>query len=117
MRKFSLPILMASAVLMFGAAVNAKYTGPTEGKTTSTVAEAKAMPDDAQVVLQGTITSATGDEMYVFTDGTDVINVEIDNDDIAALDIGPDDVVLIQGEIDRDGDIVEVDVDEIILAQ
>ncbi len=117
MQKFSLAVLLASACLAFGSAADAKYTGPAEGKTTSTVSEAQAMPDDAPVVLQGTISSASGDEMYIFTDGTGSINVEIDDDDMAGLNISPNDVVMIQGEIDRNGNTVEIDVDEIILAQ
>ena len=117
MQKLSLAVLLASACLALSPAANAEYTGPAADKTTSTVSEAKAMPDNSAVILQGTLATASGDEMYIFTDGTGSINVEIDDGDLEGLNIGPNDVVMIEGEIDRTGNAVEIDVDEIVLAK
>lgn len=55
--------------------------------------------------------------MYLFSDGTGTINVEIDEGDWNGINVNPDDVILIQGEIDRDGNVVSIDVDEVSLAQ
>ncbi len=75
------------------------------------------MADDAFVIIQGNITQGLGDEKYVFTDGKDTITVEIDDEDWKGLNVGPDDVVVITGEVDKSWNNVEIDVDEIVLAK
>ena len=57
------------------------------------------------------------EEMYVFTDNTGSIDVVIDEEDMEGLNIGANDIVIIEGEIDQNGDNIEVDVEEITLAQ
>ena len=77
----------------------------------------KNMPEETIVVLEGTIAPGEDEEMYVFTDNTGSIDVVIDEEDMEGLNIGANDIVIIEGEIDQNGDNIEVDVEEITLAQ
>ena len=111
MQKVLLATLFATALLTINSFANAA------DKTPSTVAAAKNMPEETIVVLEGTIAPGEDEEMYVFTDNTGSIDVVIDEEDMEGLNIGANDVVIIEGEIDQNGDNIEVDVDEITLAQ
>ena len=84
------------------------FTGPSV--EVITVEQAKNMNDDAFVILRGSIKQNVGDDIYVFTDGTGSINVEIDED---GLNVGPEDVVEIRGEVDKGLSTLEIDVDRI----
>ncbi len=98
MKKLSLSIAMA---LMLGCAsvAFAGFTGPSSVEK-ATVAQAKEMRDDTQVILQGFIESSLGDEDYMFKDETGSIRVEIDKDVWQGLNVTPNDKVEIQGEVD-----------------
>lgn len=87
------------------------FTGPSV--EVITVEQAKNMNDDAFVILRGSIKQNVGDDIYVFTDGTGSINVEIDEDEWNGLNVGPEDVVEIRGEVDKDWSTLEIDVDRI----
>lgn len=87
------------------------YTGG--GATAATVAAALKMPDDAWVSLTGKIDRQIGDEKYLFSDGTGTIVVEIDDEDWRGLSVDPNDVVVIQGEVDRELTRREIDVQHI----
>lgn len=120
MKKLTLASLAtASLIALSGAAIaagNGGYTGPAANNgNTLTVAEIQGLNDDAVVVLQGNITQNLGDDIYVFTDGTGTVNVEIDADDWNGQNIGPNDLVIVKGEIDKNGNVVEIDVDEVTL--
>ncbi len=118
MHKISLAVLLASACFAFAAIAGTTDSAQTPEKTApTTVSAAQNLPDNTAVVLQGTIVPATDSAIYVFTDSTGSINAEIDADDLNGLNIGPNDIVLIQGEVDRNGDIAEIDVEDISLAQ
>ena len=82
---------------------------------TATVSEALLLEDDAPVALIGTITQNLGDEKYQFTDNTGTVVVEIDDEDWNGLTPNPNDMVVITGEVDKDGNVVEIDVDTIAL--
>lgn len=88
------------------------FTGP---KSTGavTVVQAKQMRDDSKVVLRGTIVKQLGHEKYLFKDNTGEITIEIDDDDWHGLTIGPNDQVEIFGEVDKDWNSVEIDVDSV----
>ena len=111
MQKILLTTLFATALLTISSIANAA------DKTASTVAAAKSMPEETIVVLEGTIAPGEDEEMYVFTDNTGSIDVVIDEEDMEGLNIGANDIVIIEGEIDQNGDNIEVDVEEITLAQ
>mgnify|MGYP000009413373 FL=1 len=87
------------------------FTGPSI--EVITVEQAKNMNDDAFVILRGNIKQNVGDDIYVFTDGTGSINVEIDEDEWNGLNVGPEDVVEIRGEVDKGWSTLEIDVDRI----
>lgn len=117
MKKFTLAALMAATAITFSSAAYAAqggYTGP--ATNVISVEQIQGLNDDTYVILQGNITQALGDEMYIFTDSTGSINVEIDDDDWNGQNINPNDVVIIKGEIDKNGNVVSVDVDEITMA-
>lgn len=113
-----LSVVAVSAVALSSAAfagskANGGFTGPGAEITAVSVQEAKGMKDDAVVILQGNIQKKIGDELYLFSDGKDTIAIEIDDDDWNGLNVGPDDVVEITGEIDKGLMSVEIEVDQI----
>lgn len=87
------------------------YTGPTID--TASVADAKKLSDDTPVVLVGKISKSLGGEKYLFSDGTDTVTIEIDDDDWRGLSVSEKDTVEIRGEVDKDFLNVEIDVDSI----
>ena len=88
------------------------YTGP--GPVLTTVEQARGMRDDAHVVLRGRIVQHLGGKHYLFRDDTGTINVEIENKRWQGQTVGPDDVVEIYGEVDKDWNELEIDVDRLI---
>lgn len=114
-----LSALAVSAVALSSAAfaasdnTNGGFTGPGSEVAIVSIQQAKGMNDDAMVILQGNIQKKVGDELYLFSDGNDTIMVEIDDDDWNGLNIGPDDMVEITGEVDKGWTSIEIDVDQI----
>ncbi len=92
-------------------AVPGGFSGP--GAPAVTVAEALKLGDDAWVTLTGRIEKQLGHEEYSFTDGTGAVRVEIDDKVWRGLTVGPEDVVVIQGEVDRDFTKMEIEVKSI----
>lgn len=92
------------------------YTGP-KNTQVMTIAQAKQMRDDTKVVLRGNIIKQLGHEKYIFKDATGEITIEIDDDDWGGLAVGANDLVEIYGEVDKDWNSVEIDVDSIRKAQ
>lgn len=88
------------------------FSGP--GLSPSTVEQAKQMRDDAPVVLRGNIVQSLGKEMYLFRDATGSIRVEIDDDKWSGQTITPQDTVELHGEVDKDWNSVEIDVDRVV---
>lgn len=74
------------------------------------VAEVMKLPDNAYVTLQGHITKRLSDDEYNFTDSTGNIVAEIGEKDWRGYKITPQDKITISGKVDRDGDVVKVDV-------
>ncbi|MDL2230035.1 NirD/YgiW/YdeI family stress tolerance protein, partial [Treponema sp. OttesenSCG-928-L16] len=91
------------------------FTGPSV--EISTVEAVQKMRDDTYVALEGLIERSLGDEKYLFRDSTGTITVEIDNDDWRGLSVGPEDTVIIYGEVDKNFRRIEIDVDRIVLKQ
>ncbi|MDR3352913.1 MAG: NirD/YgiW/YdeI family stress tolerance protein, partial [Zoogloeaceae bacterium] len=88
------------------------FVGPSTPPAASTVADARTLPDDARVVLQGHITRALGDEKYLFSDKTGEIVVEIDDKLWRGQRVEVKDTVEIRGEVDRDWAVsVEIEAD------
>lgn len=80
----------------------------------STVEQVKQMNDDQKVALRGYIIQSLGDEDYMFKDDTGTIQVEIDHKRWRGQVITPNDLVEIQGEVDKDWKSINVDVKRII---
>ncbi len=88
------------------------FTGPDETPVVS-VAEALKLGDEARVTLTGTIDKRLGPEKYQFSDRTGKITIEIEDEDWRGLTVGPNDPVVIHGEIDRDFGRREIEVKSI----
>lgn len=89
------------------------YTGP--GPDLVTVQQALSLPDDSGVTLKGKIVKSLGDESYTFQDATGSIEVEIDHEIWRGQQVGPNDTVVIIGEMDKDWTKTSVDVSSLIL--
>ena len=87
------------------------FVGPNGTVTTS--ANAKSMRDDAWVTLRGNITERISDDLYIFKDASGTVNVDIDHKRWNGVTVTPQDVVEIQGEVDKDWNSVEIDVKQI----
>lgn len=113
MKRIALTTLLLSSVLATSAFA-AGYNGPSESARITTVEQALKAGDDSHVTLEGKITKRlTKDERYEFTDSTGTIVVEIDKDEWPAQVIDDKTRVRLTGEIDRDFNSVEVDVDRV----
>ncbi|RKS84783.1 uncharacterized protein (TIGR00156 family) [Orbus hercynius] len=88
------------------------FRGPS--MTISTVAQAKEMSDDQRVSLKGYIIQSLGDKDYLFKDDTGTIQLEIDHKRWRGQIITPNDLVEIQGKIDKDWKSIEVDVKHLV---
>lgn len=106
----ALSLIFAMGSLPAVAANQGGFTGPS---SKATVATAKSLSDDAMVTLRGNITERISGDTYVFKDATGTINVEIDDNRWNGVNVGPNDVVEIQGEVDKDWNSVEIDVKQI----
>lgn len=90
------------------------FQGP--GIAPTTVKQALEMKDDSAVVLVGQIEKNLGGEKYLFKDATGTVTVEIDNDDWKGLSVKPENVVVINGEVDKGMmEATEIDVESISL--
>ena len=86
------------------------FTGGSKAEVT-TVAQALKMKDNAKAVLRGNIVKQVGHEKYLFKDATGEIVIEIDDDDWGGVTVGPQDTVELIGEVDKDFNKIEFDVD------
>lgn len=87
------------------------FVGP--NGTVTTAANAKTMRDDTWVTLRGNIIERVSDDLYIFKDASGTVNVDIDHKRWNGQIITPQDVVEIQGEVDKDWNSVEIDVKQI----
>lgn len=65
-----------------------------------TVAQAKELPDDSQVILEGILVKKLGHENYEFKDDSGTISVEIDDDDWHGQLVNAGQKVRLVGEVD-----------------
>lgn len=101
MKKISL-FVAALTFLGLTSIANAGFTGSKSpsSATRATVSQIKDMKDESRVVLQGYIESRIGGEDYMFKDKTGSIKVEIDDDVWQGLNVSPENLVEIEGEVD-----------------
>ncbi len=77
--------------------------GNSNSLTRATVREAKLLPDNRKVLLEGYILGSAetvNPEEYIFTDNQDTIKVEIENDVWRGQTVKPSTKIRIQGEVD-----------------
>ena len=65
--------------------------------------------------MQGSIKQKLNNGMYVFTDGINSINVVIDEATWKGQKITADNIVIIKGQLNKSGQVVEVEVEDITL--
>ena len=88
------------------------FQGPSQGiKSVQQVLDAGLFSDDMPVTLTGYLKASLGGEMYLFTDGTSDISVEIDHDKWWGQVANPETRVQIFGEIDKDFMGTKIDVE------
>ena len=63
--------------------------------------------------LCGNIIERVSDDLYIFKDSSGTVNVDIDHKRWNGQTITPQDLVEIQGEVDKDWNSVEIDVKQI----
>ena len=98
------------------AAMQQNAADSTSNMAIMTIEQVQSLGDDAPVMLEGMITQAMGDEMYVFQDPTGAtIMVEIDDKNWNGLKPSPNDMVIITGETDKNGNVMEIDVETIAM--
>ena len=90
---------------------NGGFVGPNGSSTT--VESAKSLRDDTCVTLRGNSVERISDDLYVFKDATGTVHVDIDHKRWNGVTVTPQDVVEIQGEVDKDWNSVEIDVKQI----
>lgn len=98
-----LALTTASAFAGFNNGNNGNNGGyqHTAGQAIS-VKQALSAADNSMVTLVGNITQQTGDDDYLFQDGTGQIKVEIKNRVWNGLNVGPNDKVRISGKLDNE---------------
>ncbi|KPD02523.1 YgiW/YdeI family stress tolerance OB fold protein [Moellerella wisconsensis] len=81
----------------------------------TTVIQAKELPDDAWVSLEGNIVKQIGKELYEFKDSTGSIAVDIDDRRWRGQVVTPETKVRLDGEIDKEWSSLEVDVKRVTI--
>lgn len=109
--------IVALALSAAGFAQADGFNGPGDQPQPTTAAEIANLPDDAQVTLTGYLVRSLGDERYEFQDDTGTLIVEIDDDEWQGTEITPNDAVELTGEIDHEGQELELEVDDIRLTE
>ncbi len=88
------------------------YTGP--GIGLKSVEEAKKLADDAYVIVRGQLVQHVGKDKYLLRDASGSIEVEIDRDKWGGQEVGPQDMVEIHGEVDKDIMSVKIDAKRVV---
>lgn len=112
-RSWHVIALALSVIPLAAAAQTGGFVGPDGRKPPVNVVEVANLAEDTPVRLVGYIVKSLGDERYEFSDESGTIVVEIDDDEWNGLEITPNDQVEITGEIDREGDRLEVEVESV----
>ncbi len=95
---------------------NAEFTGNSQAIKTN-ASDVKNLKDGDFISLTGTIKTKIGNEKYLFEDSTGSITVEIDDEKLLNLKINPDDLLIIEGEVDKDFNSLTVEADNVKLSR
>lgn len=114
MKNKILSVVTSLAVICGAFAANAASSAPeNSNKPISQVSEVKNMADESMVYIQGYLIQDLGNEMYTFKDDSGTLTVEIDDDLMDANMYSPTTLVWIAAEVDKQGDIVALEAEEI----
>lgn len=115
MKNKILTLATACAVLFGALTANATSTAAadTSDKPISQVSDVKNMNDETMVYIQGYLIQNLGDEMYTFQDNSGTLTVEIDDSLMGNNMYSPTTLVWIAAEVDKEGDVVSLDAEEI----
>ncbi|MGS3176585.1 YgiW/YdeI family stress tolerance OB fold protein [Aeromonas sanarellii] len=102
---------VAAIVVLFSTSAYsiAGYSGTQEHSKTS-VAQLKDLPDDSWVTLEGKLFKSLGGEIYLFSDTSGQVAVEIEQDLWRGITVGASDFIRIRGELDHTLIKTEIDV-------
>lgn len=92
---------------------NAEFTSLNKQLPTITVSEAKKLPNETLVLLNGYVVQDLGDKEYIFRDSTGEIIIEVDDPKVRQelLSIGKNDRIEIYGEIDIDSKKTKIEIE------
>ena len=102
---FSLLAVVSSCIAFAG------YNDCVNNAKKVSIAEALKMQDDTYVAVQGNITKQLASDKYEFKDSTGTIVVDIDHDKWNTIPNGTKDKLELIGEIDKEYNSIELDVD------
>lgn len=105
-------LALVGGIFVFGNA-NAADAGKQINKSVTQVADASNMAEDTIIYIQGNLTQSLGDEMYIFTDDSGNITVEIDDDLMQGHTFTPNMAVIITASVDKEGNVTSLDAEEI----
>ncbi len=94
--------LTALLVCLLTTPALARFTGPSVGGPTQTVAQAQNVRAGTYISLTGNIVEHLRENYFTFRDATGSIRVEIENDVWQGRDVSPQQRVTIFGEVDTD---------------
>ena len=105
-------LALLCSILTFNAA-EAMDSAKQITKPVTQVADAADMPEDTIIYIQGNLTQSLGDEMYIFTDDSGNITVEIDDGLMKGQTFVPNMAVIITASVDKEGNVTSLDAEEI----
>ncbi|OLQ73488.1 hypothetical protein BIT28_21915 [Photobacterium proteolyticum] len=88
------------------------YSGPIQTTTVSEVLEQTNLFSEQNVILEGKLIKQINADTYVFSDGKNEINVEVDDDIHLGQAIAPNTRLRVYGEVEGSA-IPEVEIDKI----
>lgn len=100
------------ALMSLSSGAMAAYTGPQEQALIS-VAQLKDAADDSWVTLEGKLIKHLGGETYLFRDTSGEVEVEVDEDVWRGVEVGPDDLIRVRGEVDHSWNKTEVEIEKL----
>ncbi|SHN60469.1 NirD/YgiW/YdeI family stress tolerance protein [Desulfovibrio litoralis] len=85
--------------------------------TLTTIAKAITLPDDTQVILEGTVTPLNRRERYELRDATGTVVVDIDDDIMGRAPLAKGQRIRVFGEVDIKRNSIEIDANRIEIIQ
>lgn len=90
----------------------AAYTGPKEQVIVS-VEQLKDQRDDSWVTLEGKLVKHIGGETFLFRDTSGEVEVDVDEEVWHGVEVGPNDLIRIRGEVDHSWNKVDIEVEHL----